>query len=448
MTFEDVQLALEKGTVIMNAAGAHIPKLAGLSLACTDATFLPCALNLYVTAAGKRTSAPPHTDKQDVMVIQTSGSKHWKIFSPPNPALKPSADVFARGKNDDHMPLHKVENDCELLLETTLNPGDVLFCPAGFPHTTSTVTQDENLHSSDTSVHLTLGIDHHIWELDFLNTRRLALRRARVYDTALGQTGDDDNPFVGKVNELLGTLRNYLLAEMPLGLLDEDEKVVDMLHAVTRQLEQLSSAVDEVTASKVPQHVWGETVDRVRQQGRELLDIHREMYLAAIDEGCTRKTEEAMTAHMGQRTTMSPDRIQRLSLFRVKRFYDMINKSKESLKAWSHADVNLQILNSNNSGGLEDISDWAFTLPVSVGDEVEAELGGAFFPAKVVRAVGDSFDVNFFDGDRETGLHRRQIKLLKPPVFEPVTTNSELPSQMTGKQLKRLRKQQKKKSKA
>ena len=29
MTFEDVQSALEKGTVIFNAAGGHIPKLAG-----------------------------------------------------------------------------------------------------------------------------------------------------------------------------------------------------------------------------------------------------------------------------------------------------------------------------------------------------------------------------------------------------------------------------------
>ena len=41
LTYEDVQNALEKGTVILNAAGAHIPKLAGPSLACTDATLLP-----------------------------------------------------------------------------------------------------------------------------------------------------------------------------------------------------------------------------------------------------------------------------------------------------------------------------------------------------------------------------------------------------------------------
>jgi hypothetical protein len=70
MTFEDVQSALKRGTVIFNAAGAHIPKLAGPSLACTDASLLPCALNLYITNSGKRTSAPPHTDKQVRMMYR------------------------------------------------------------------------------------------------------------------------------------------------------------------------------------------------------------------------------------------------------------------------------------------------------------------------------------------------------------------------------------------
>lgn len=95
MTLADVEAALEQGTVIFNSAGAHIPKLAGASLAAVDATLLPNALNMYVTAPGKRTSAPPHTDKQDVVVIQTSGSKHWKVYSPPEPSMKPGADMVS-----------------------------------------------------------------------------------------------------------------------------------------------------------------------------------------------------------------------------------------------------------------------------------------------------------------------------------------------------------------
>ena len=339
MTFEDVLKALEKGTVILNAAGAHIPKLAGPSLACTDATSLPCALNLYVTAADKRTSAPPHTDKQDVVVVQTQGRKHWKVFAPPDPARKPGADIFARGKMDDSLPLYSLVEMSDLLLETTLNPGDALFVPAGFPHTTATVTDDDT--SQETSVHLTLGIDHHIWELDYLQTRRLALRRACVADTALGQSADGDNPFVGQVNELPDAVRSEIMAELPLGLLEEegDEKAADVVDTTVAELERISTAVDAETAGKVDASVWRETVERVRQQGMELLETHRDMYLAAMEEGRIREAEDAMTAHLTTRQTMSPERIQRLSLFRVKRYYDQINESKQKLKEWSFAGV-------------------------------------------------------------------------------------------------------------
>lgn len=93
MLFEEVEEALKQGTVIFNSAGAHIPKLAGANLAAADATSLPCAINIYVTAPNKKTSAPPHTDKQDVVVVQTSGGKHWRVYSPPDPSMKPMADM-------------------------------------------------------------------------------------------------------------------------------------------------------------------------------------------------------------------------------------------------------------------------------------------------------------------------------------------------------------------
>jgi hypothetical protein len=160
MTYEDVQAALEKGTVIFNAAGAHIPKLAGPCLACTDATSTPNALNIYVTAAGKRTSAPPHTDKQDVVVIQMSGRKHWKVYAPMNAALKPMADPFSRGKMDDNLPLYSLDAGDSLLLETTLNTGDALFIPAAFPHTTSTAVDASEV--DDTSLHLTFNVESHV----------------------------------------------------------------------------------------------------------------------------------------------------------------------------------------------------------------------------------------------------------------------------------------------
>ena len=92
-----MQEALKSGTVVFNSAGFNMPKvhlayisptspvylpdisphlpcisrqLASVSLAALDAFGLPNCLNLYLTAAGMRTSAPPHTDKQDVFVLQ------------------------------------------------------------------------------------------------------------------------------------------------------------------------------------------------------------------------------------------------------------------------------------------------------------------------------------------------------------------------------------------
>ena len=448
MTYEDVRNALEKGTVIFNAAGAHIPKLAGPSLACSDATYLPCALNLYVTQAGKRTSAPPHTDKQDVVVVQTSGRKHWKVYAPPDPAAKPNRDMYARGKGDDSLPLYALESDlqCELLLDTVLNPGDALFVPAAFPHTTSTVVDDseDNGAIQETSIHLTLNIDHHIWELDYLSARRLALRRANVVDTALGKSRDEENRYEGKANQLPKHLREDLFRALPLGLLD-NEKRPNLIGDVVDELKRISKLVDEDTFEKVEDSIWRDTVERLCEQGVDLYETHRDMYLAALEEGETRKAEEAITAHLESETkrVMSPERVQRLSLFRVKRYYDSINKSKQDLLEWSYAGVKSVSgeQGGQSAGALP--SDWAFSMPVKVGDQVEADLGGAFFPATVVRASGGTFDVNFFDGDRETNLDRSQIKLLTPPAVD----SGDEPANMTPKELKRWRKQQQKKLK-
>lgn len=457
MTYDDILTALDKGTVILNAAGAHIPQLAGPSLAATDAASLPCALNLYVTAAQRRTSAPPHTDKQDVLVMQTSGGKHWRVFSVPDPSVKPLADVFARGKMEDSMPLHTLmgtansPGSSQLLIDTTLHPGDVLFCPAGFPHTTSTVVNEDNeakQHDQEgASVHLTLGLDHHIWELDYLQARRLALKRSNVVDSALGQTKDTDNPFVGRVNELPWDVLVDILAELPLGLLDEldDLAAQELVEQTARELERVSQKIDAETANAVGSSVWAETIQRIRQQGLEIFDTHRDMYLAALEEGRVRKAERAMTAHLGAErscttTPMTPERIQRLSVFRVKAFYDRINESKASLKAWS-----LEAAPSNTPDSSQGLPEnWQFTLPIKVGDEVEADLGGAFFPARVTRASGGTYDVSFFDGDAEFGLERRMLKLMKAPTSPGSTIHGVDTSSMTKKEIKKWKKEQEK----
>lgn len=288
---------------------------------------------------------------------------------------------------------------------------------------------------------MTFNIDTHVWDLDYLSARRLALRRACAKDTALGQAREEDNRYVGRVNELPKEVHDELLSEFPLGFLDEESTEEDAtIEAVTAELMRISKSVDEATFNQVKESIWRETVERLREHGMELLEIHRDMYLAAMDEGKTREAEDAMTAHLeNTRKTLTPERMQRLSLFRVQRYFEKINQSKAALVEWSYAG---KPTDSSKPNALPE--DWAFTMPVKVGDQVEADLGGAFFPATVSRVAGNAYDVQFFDGDRETGLERGMLKLLAPPNLAEEEVDT---SDMTPKQLKRWKKQQQKNKK-
>lgn len=480
MTFEEVKQALTLGTVIFNAAGAHIPRLAGPTWACTAGTLTPAALNIYITAPEQRTSAPPHTDKQDVIVVQTSGQKGWKVFSPPDSSIKPGSDPMARGKGDDSLSLYSLEQEgCQLLLETVLEPGDVLYCPAGFPHTTTTATNsnpEEGARSTaqETSVHLTFNIDHHIWDMNYLYARHYALQKAGITNDPLYSS----NLYTGPVNRLPASIKNDLFRPLPLELLQQqqadsafasggaqDEHLETVIEHAASELQRVSQAADPTSFAQISDpSIWKDTILRLRQQGLELWAIHRDMYLAAMDEGRIRQEEEALLAHVKSSSSSSPattsssasskskvlttERLQRLSLFRVKRYYDAINDSRQALKDWAKAGTRQTLTTSSTTTVDSDAlvagkgiglgQDWVFTGPVKVGMEVEAELGGAFFPARITRASGGTYDVDFFDGDRETGLQRNQIKLLSPPVLvdEDMRTAG-----MTPKQLKRWKKQ-------
>lgn len=73
------------GTVVFNSAGGFIPKLAQVCLAAVTAFDLPCALNMYLTNPGQKTSAPPHTDKQVLFtpsfLFFISLINFWRNFS-------------------------------------------------------------------------------------------------------------------------------------------------------------------------------------------------------------------------------------------------------------------------------------------------------------------------------------------------------------------------------
>mmetsp|Transcript_6990 Transcript_6990/g.10415 ORF Transcript_6990/g.10415 Transcript_6990/m.10415 type:complete len:541 (+) Transcript_6990:2-1624(+) len=169
--WEDLDTCLSSSsTVVLNSADARCARLAALSLAAIDSFGLPVCVNVYATGSATKISAPPHTDSQRVLVLQTYGEKIWSVYKPPDQRLS-SCDPLRRGKAGDIL---QVVNE-KPVLQVTLKPGDILQVPAGWPHTTAT--------SEDTaSLHLTLGLDTHIWALDAQKARWGALKKAGLPD--------------------------------------------------------------------------------------------------------------------------------------------------------------------------------------------------------------------------------------------------------------------------
>ena len=155
--------ALEnKGTLILNGVAESMPECARCALAALDAFEAPASLNCYATGPNAAVAAPPHADAQGVLVLQTCGSQRWRVWDArPFRASELNAKLTA-GKGSA-LTLG------EPYLDVVLKEGDALYAPAGWPHATSTL--------EDSSVHLTLGLDHAIFGLDrFSLARALAAR--------------------------------------------------------------------------------------------------------------------------------------------------------------------------------------------------------------------------------------------------------------------------------
>uniref|UniRef100_A0A7S3JR28 Bifunctional lysine-specific demethylase and histidyl-hydroxylase n=1 Tax=Aureoumbra lagunensis TaxID=44058 RepID=A0A7S3JR28_9STRA len=167
--WSEVESALEEGTVLFNSAGLAFPQAAWACAVATQILALPVGGNIYLTNSGIKRSAPAHSDRQDVFAVQISGYKHWRVAKPPA-LTSVQVDPFARGKGDDI--LH--DNELDWVLDLILEPGDVLFIPAGCPHETSTAF-DFNSHNK-LSTHLTLGaVSGSTWGLSYLTLARLTL---------------------------------------------------------------------------------------------------------------------------------------------------------------------------------------------------------------------------------------------------------------------------------
>lgn len=178
-TEEELREVLQYGTVFLNTASLHWKALAEICLAASEALHFPTNINVYVTGRGRRVSTDVHTDNHDVMIFQTQGAKHWRVYPPPARRSEMAHPLY-RGKNEDKLLEEELS---EPLLDVVLRPGEMLFVPMGFPHFTGTADVEE----SEVSVHLTLGISTADYGLSLGSLRQALL-------VQLGEDAELDEP--------------------------------------------------------------------------------------------------------------------------------------------------------------------------------------------------------------------------------------------------------------
>ncbi len=77
---------------------------------------------------------PVHRDDADVLAIQVSGEKRWRVHAGP--------------ADGNWEPAREDENPGEVLLDTVLRPGEVLYIPRGFAHWASAEGDAPSAHLS------------------------------------------------------------------------------------------------------------------------------------------------------------------------------------------------------------------------------------------------------------------------------------------------------------
>lgn len=149
---ERVAEELARGaTLVLQALHLHWPALSLYCRALEASLACPAQANAYLTPATSRGFAVHH-DTHDVFVLQVSGRKDWRVYEPvlelPLKHQRWSAQLGDPGPPVD---------------EFTLEAGDTLYLPRGWPHEATT--------SDDESMHLTIGL-HPTTRMDAL---RMAL---------------------------------------------------------------------------------------------------------------------------------------------------------------------------------------------------------------------------------------------------------------------------------
>jgi hypothetical protein len=126
------------GTLIVSSIDEGAPGLSELCGGLENELSHHVHANLYLTPPSAR-GFNAHYDPHDVIILQISGKKRWRVFEPVQDAPVES-EVVTIGPG------------AQPVMDAVLTAGDTLYIPRGFVHVANT--------ANDASLHITVGITH------------------------------------------------------------------------------------------------------------------------------------------------------------------------------------------------------------------------------------------------------------------------------------------------
>jgi Cupin superfamily protein len=118
----DALLAKGFSVVVLRVLAEHVPALAVVCDEITRRTHDQCFVAVVVTSCSAGGALKLHFDTEDLVILQVEGTKRWQVFGSavPNPV--------------SGAPKKSLPDPEQLIFDEVLEPGDLLFMPAGYWH--------------------------------------------------------------------------------------------------------------------------------------------------------------------------------------------------------------------------------------------------------------------------------------------------------------------------
>jgi ribosomal protein L16 Arg81 hydroxylase len=188
----------------------------------------PFQTNLYLTPKDSK-GFSPHWDSHDVLVLQISGTKYWKIYE--------NGVVLA----DTQLKFEKKEFDAgKVIDEILLEPGDFLYIPRGLTHDAYT---DES-HS----LHVTTGMLGYTWSQYMIESIVHLSKNDKQFRRfiPLGTMNHEQANYTEQVDELVEKIKEQLLGKS--GLKRFSKELIEKQNDCTQNLLTEVMSLDLINA--------------------------------------------------------------------------------------------------------------------------------------------------------------------------------------------------------